>query len=74
MAHWDYEKRAIKTMTDEQLLGEYQQAVKARFDRLFGRNAAVYQNIVADELHKRGITSFPGLFGPIEIEQAFPFN
>jgi hypothetical protein len=58
----------VKRMTDAELLRDYEQCMKDRFHNLFGRNAREYQSLVASELLGRGIKSFPGLFGPIQIE------
>jgi len=54
-------------MSTESLQKEYLEMNKALFGRMFGHNAAAWQEEVAAELHKRGITEIPNPFGAIPV-------
>lgn len=54
----------------EYLVREYLDLNKARFNPLFGRNAARCQSEVAKTLLARGISEISNIFGPIQIRVA----
>ena len=60
-------KQDHSTQSSDYLIREYLELNKARFDRMFGRNATRCQAVVAHVLITRGITEIPNIFGPIEI-------
>lgn len=62
-----YVGRPAEQFTDDQLVSEYKTGMKHTFSKVFGRNAKIAQNLVADELIRRGITEIPNMFGPIQI-------
>ena len=55
--------------SSEFLAKEYLMLNAARFDRMFGHNAARCQAVIADVLIVRGITHIDNIFGPIEVRR-----
>jgi hypothetical protein len=58
----------LKKVDDDQLIAEYKNNMKSVFGQLFGHNAKKWQNMIADELLSRGITSVPNIIFPIKVE------
>lgn len=54
--------------TNEHLIDEYFDMMKAAMGGMFKNNAARAQNDVAEMLLARGVTHAPNIFGPIEIK------
>lgn len=55
--------------SNEYLIREYLELNKARFNRIFGHNAARCQTNVATALINRSITQIPNIFGPIPVRR-----
>lgn len=60
-------QRDHSTDQTEYLVREYLELNSARFDRMFGHNAARCQSEIAKELLTRGIVEIPNIFGPIPV-------
>jgi len=54
------------TQTDQELMREYVEMLKAGWG-MFGGNADRRRAEIATELHSRGITETPNIFGAIKI-------
>jgi hypothetical protein len=59
----DLDREGLERLDDTRLIREYQEMLRAGFDRMFGMNARRRCNACVDELAKRGITEYQGIFG-----------
>lgn len=60
-------RRHLQGYSQEQLLREYQDAVRDSFGKMFGHNARKFGNLVVDELTARGVTAYADIFGAVPI-------
>lgn len=60
-------KESLAKASDDDLLADYRQGMKDVFGAMFGHNAAIRQDLIADELLRRGITEIPNMLGPIPV-------
>jgi len=65
---WAHDEAFWSRMDDEHLMKEYLQMQKASFNAMFGRNACQARVRIARQLHARGITHIPNIFGSIEVD------
>ena len=56
-------------LSDKHLIMEYKEMLRAGFDRMYGHNARKASNTIVDLLADRGITSYPSMFGTIELRK-----
>lgn len=60
-------KAALHEQDTAWLQREYLAGMRDCFNKMFGRSARRYQNLVAGELIARGETVIPNLFGSIDV-------
>jgi hypothetical protein len=62
-------KEFLQDVSDDDLKKEYLECNKRRSNAMFGQTTRRWQDLIAEELLRRGISGIPNIFGVIPIQR-----